>query len=78
MMMSMSAVTIHCQKSYYKKQWILFVAVGDRVNRGKATLKNGQAGQCRHCCASQTMEVDEDGICWSTQRRLGVTEISYL
>ena len=33
---AMSAVMIHCRKSYYNEQWIIVVAVEDRVNHGRA------------------------------------------
>ena len=56
--LAMSVVMIHCQRSYYKEQWILGVADEDCVNRGRTTSKNGQANRCRHCCASWMTEAD--------------------
>ena len=34
------------------------VAEEGHVNHRMTTLRNGQASRCRHCCASQTIEVD--------------------
>ena len=38
---------------------MVVVAEEDLVNHGMTTTKNGHASRCRHCCASQMTEVDE-------------------
>ena len=62
---STSAITIRCQKPYYKEQWIVVLTEEDPVNRGRTTSGNGQASPCRHCCTLQTIAVNR----WPSQRR---------
>ena len=45
-------------KSYNKEQWMVCVTEVDHVNHGRTTSGNGQASRSRHCCASQTTQVD--------------------
>ena len=48
---AMSAVTIRCQKSYYRELHMIVVVEVDRVNDGGTTSRDGQASHCR-CCTS--------------------------
>ena len=53
----MSVVLIRCQSSYYNEQLIRGVAE-DRVDEGRTTSGNEQAGRGHHCCASHMTEFD--------------------
>ena len=62
---------------------MVVVAEEDRANHVGTTSRNRQASHCRHCCASQTIEVDGQPVqrrrlSEYPQRRLGITGFSHI